>query len=67
LDDFDLFDYTESFNEFDDDLNETLEDAELDALSKQISEIAEQEVNYSKKKMLVNLYLIIFLTDNRCL
>jgi hypothetical protein len=50
LDDFDLFDYTESFNEFDDDLNETLEDAELDALSKQISEIAEQEVNYSKKK-----------------
>jgi len=50
LDDFDLFDYTESFNEFDDDLNETLEDAELDALSKQISEIDEQEVNYSKKK-----------------
>ena len=44
MDDFDLFEYTESFNEFDDDLNQTLDDAELDAVTSELDEIDEQDV-----------------------
>ena len=43
LDDLDLFEYTESFNEFDVDLNQTLDDVELESLDAELEEIDEQE------------------------
>jgi hypothetical protein len=44
LDDFDLFDFTESDEELNDEFNQTLDDAELDSLENQLNEYEEQEV-----------------------
>ena len=45
LDDFDLLDFTESNDELNQDLDHTLDDAELESLDKQLNDLAEQEVN----------------------
>lgn len=51
LDDFDLFDFTESNEELNEEFNQTLDDAELDSLENQLNEYEEQEV--------LHFYLIV--------
>ncbi len=45
LNDFDLLDFTESDDDFNNELNHTLDDPELESLEKQLNEFNEQEVN----------------------
>ena len=41
----DLFEFTESLDEFENELEQTLDDPEIESLERQINELDEQEVN----------------------
>ena len=56
LNDFDLLDFTESLDEFDEELDQTLDDAEVDALDKEIEEMDELEVHIVFLAMVHNAF-----------
>lgn len=56
LNDFDLLDFTESLDEFDEELDPTLDDAEVDALDKEIEEMDELEVHIVFLAMVHNAF-----------
>ena len=47
MNDISLFDYTESLCEFEEELNKTIDDADLDILNQQLNELDEQEVKFN--------------------
>ena len=51
LNDFDLLDFTESDDDFNNELNHTLDDPELESLEKQLNEFNEIRYNYPSLNM----------------